>query len=150
MRLPLDRPQLSVPYLATSYLSLLTLFPNRTGPHTQGLEIHCGVDRCVHVRRPSSHSRRPQRGWRRGHTTKGNLKTRQNHPAGSGLKLLVPRGHMRAAQQQCDPILIRCRSHGSGQRTTHHTRHQRCSDYAISTISAPPGDTVIRHDSRNH
>lgn len=96
VRLPLDRPQLSVPYLATSYLSLLSLSfqIERALTHRVWRYIAESTVVCTSCALPAIHVALRAGG---GAGTRPAATSEHDEPSRRlGLKLLVAQGHMSA------------------------------------------------------
>jgi hypothetical protein len=133
----------------------------RTHTGSGDTEIHCGVGRSsVPNARPSCDD--PAIHERVACAEHSTSRHDENYHTGSRLKLVVAQRHMSADKHrdtatcgltvpaQWAPILIRCRWHGSGQRTTHMSPlpacHQSCS--VINKRQHSTVHLVIRHDRK--
>ena len=120
----------------------------------------------MHVRRPSSHSRPTQRGWRRGHTTKGDQgqprdTTKPSRRLGAEASCRT-RAHESADKRRTGTAIMETNIDTlpfAWIRPAHHSSHATPSlTRALQRLgvryqqpskqATPPGDTVIRHDSK--
>jgi hypothetical protein len=134
---------------------------HRTHTGSGDTEIHCGVGRSsVPNARPSFSD--PAIHERVARAEPHDLETQRNHHTGSRLKLVVAQRHLSADKHrdttafgitmhaQWAPILIHCRWHGSGQRTTHMSPLPACH-HSCSVINKRQHSSVrlvIRHDRK--